>query len=46
MCESVFTTYDPDGMFLLTVDFFMICSAGTSAGYISVINVGMYERII
>ena len=46
MCQSVFTIYDPDGMFLQTVDFFKICSIGTSPGYVSVINVSMYEGII
>ena len=46
MCESVFTTYDPDGMFLQTAYFFKICSTGTSTGYISVICLGMYEGII
>ena len=46
MCESVFTIYDPDGMFLLTVDFLRIRSIGTSPGYVSVINVSMYEGII
>ena len=34
MCESVFTMYDSDGMFLYTVNFFKICSIGTSPGYI------------
>ena len=46
MCESVFAMYDPDGMFLQTVDFFKICSVGTFPGYISAINVGMYKGII
>ena len=46
MCKSVFTMSDPDGMFLQTVEFFKICSLGTSQGYISVINVGMNEVII
>ena len=45
MWESVFAMYDPDGMFLEAVDFFKICSIGTSPGYISVINVDMYEGI-
>ena len=38
--------YNMDGMFLLTFDFFKICSIGTSLVYISVINVGMYEGMI
>ena len=46
MCESVFTMYDPNGMFLQTVDFLNICSVGTSPDYISVINVGVYEGMI
>ena len=46
MCESVFIMHDPDGIFLQTVDFFKICSVGTSPGYISGTNVGMYEGII
>ena len=45
MWEFVFAMYDPDGMFLEAVDFFKICSIGTSPGYISVINVGMYKWI-
>ena len=45
MRESVFTMYDPDGMFLLTGDFCKV-SIGTSSGYISVINVSTQERLI
>ena len=45
MYESAFTMYDPDSMFLQTVEFFKICSTVTSPGYISVINVDMYEGI-
>ena len=46
MCESVFTMYDPNGMFLQAVDFLNICSVGTCPDCISVINVSVYEGMI
>ena len=38
MCESIFTVYDPDGMFSQTVGFVKIYSIATSPGYIFVIK--------
>ena len=52
MCESLqsrnllVTMYDPDGMIMLAVNILKVCSTGTSPGYISVINVSMYEGVI
>ena len=46
MSQSIFTIYNSDSMFLLTVYFFKVCPGCTSPCNVPVVNIGIYVRMI